>query len=83
MPPMHGKPGKSGEMGQRPPMPDMSEMPKRDKDAPAKWTDVHGAGSQRSDPKVGNAEDYADGHGPQGDAIRINNYVRLVRDVKK
>jgi hypothetical protein len=43
--------------------------------------DVHGAGAQRSDPKVGNSADYPHGHGPQGDVIRINNYVRLVRDV--
>ncbi len=43
------------------------------------WMDVHGAGAQRSDPKVGNAADYPTGHGPQGDAIRIDNYVRLVR----
>ncbi len=46
------------------------------------WIDIHGAGSQRSDPKVGDPADYADGHGPQGDAIRVNNYVRLVRSVK-
>jgi uncharacterized protein DUF1566 len=45
------------------------------------WMDVHGAGSQRSDPKVGDPADYPTGHGPQGDAIRIYNYVRLVRDV--
>jgi hypothetical protein len=45
------------------------------------WIDIHGAGSQRSDPKTGNPEDYADGHGPQGDAIRIYNYVRLVRTI--
>lgn len=44
------------------------------------WTDVHGAGSQRSDPKVGDAADYPNGNGPQGDAIRVLNYVRLVRD---
>ncbi|GLP95355.1 DUF1566 domain-containing protein [Paraferrimonas sedimenticola] len=44
------------------------------------WQDVHGAGAQRSDPKVGDAADYPEGHGPQGDAIRIDNYVRLVRD---
>ncbi|MDV7103389.1 DUF1566 domain-containing protein [Vibrio sp. TH_r3] len=42
------------------------------------WIDVHGAGSQRSDPKVGNPSQYPTGHGPQGDAIRINNYVRCV-----
>jgi hypothetical protein len=45
------------------------------------WTDVHGAGAQRSDPKSGDPADYPTGHGPQGDAIRIYNYVRLVRDV--
>ena len=44
------------------------------------WTDVHGAGAQRSDPKVGDAADYPEGFGPQGDAIRALNYVRLVRD---
>jgi Protein of unknown function (DUF1566) len=43
------------------------------------WTDIHGAGSQRSDPKAGNPDDYPTGNGPQGDAIRIYNYVRLVR----
>lgn len=42
--------------------------------------DVHGAGAQRSDPKTGNPDDYPFGHGPQGDVIRIYNYVRLVRD---
>jgi len=45
------------------------------------WVDVHGAGAQRSDPKAGNPDDYPTGHGPQGDAIRIYNYVRLVRDI--
>jgi len=45
------------------------------------WMDVHGAGAQRSDPKMGNPEDYPEGHGPQGDAIRIYNYVRLVRNI--
>ena len=44
------------------------------------WVDVHGAGAQRSDPKSGNPADYPFGHGPQGDAIRIYNYARLVRD---
>jgi hypothetical protein len=43
------------------------------------WIDVHGAGAQRSDPKSGDPNDYSYGHGPQGDAIRINNYVRCVR----
>jgi len=44
------------------------------------WIDVHGAGAQRSDPKSGDPADWPYGHGPQGDAIRIYNYVRLVRD---
>ncbi|MBV2361506.1 DUF1566 domain-containing protein [Thalassococcus sp. CAU 1522] len=44
------------------------------------WTDVHGAGAQRSDPKVGDAANYPKGNGPQGDAIRVLNHVRLVRD---
>lgn len=43
--------------------------------------DVHGAGCQRSDPKDGNPADYPVGKGPQGDVIRILNYVRLVRDL--
>ena len=43
------------------------------------WLDVHGAGAQRSDPKVGDPSDYPTGHGPQGDAIRVYNQVRLVR----
>jgi hypothetical protein len=51
--------------------------------------DVHGAGAQRSDPKSGSYTSYFLGYdinnnpvyglGPQGDVIRINNYVRLVR----
>ena len=41
--------------------------------------DVHGAGAQRSDPKAGNPADFPKGRGPQGDVIRIYNYVRLVR----
>lgn len=43
------------------------------------WMDVHGAGAQRSDPKEGDPDNYPTGHGPQGDAIRIYNYVRAVR----
>jgi hypothetical protein len=43
--------------------------------------DVHGAGAQRSDPKVGDPADWPHGHGPQGDVIRIYNYVRCVRSV--
>lgn len=52
--------------------------------------DVHGAGAQRSDPKAGTLGDYllgkdasgnaVYGRGPQGDVVRFNNFVRLVRD---
>ncbi len=45
------------------------------------WIDVHGAGAQRSDPKTGDPSEFSEGHGPQGDAIRTYNYVRLVRDI--
>ena len=37
--------------------------------------DVHGAGAQRSDPKIGSPTS----RGPQGDMIRVYNYVRCVR----
>jgi len=50
------------------------------------WLDVHGAGCQRSDPKDGDLDDYTYvpygyyfGNAPQGDAIRILNFVRCVR----
>jgi len=50
-----------------------------------KWNgkpmNAHGAGAQRSDPKSGNPAEYSRGLGPQGDEIRIYNYVRCVRDV--
>ncbi len=42
--------------------------------------DVHGAGAQRSDYKAGDPGDYPYGHGPQGDVVRMYNFVRLVRD---
>ncbi len=41
--------------------------------------DVHGAGAQRSDPKSGDPARFPYGRGPQGDDIRIYNYVRCVR----
>jgi hypothetical protein len=41
--------------------------------------DVHGAGSQRSDPKSGDPSKFPYGRGPQGDVIRIYNYARCVR----
>lgn len=51
------------------------------------WLDVHGAGAQRSDRKYDDFTGYTyapDGYyfslSPQGDTIRIFNFVRLVRD---
>jgi hypothetical protein len=42
--------------------------------------DVHGAGSQRSDPKTGDESDYpSTGNGPQGDVRMVYNFVRAVR----
>ncbi len=41
--------------------------------------DVHGAGAQRSDPKNGDPSIYPHGKGPQGDTVRVYNYVRAVR----
>lgn len=40
--------------------------------------DVHGAGAQRSDFKTGDAAQWPEGRGPQGDEVRILNYVRCV-----
>jgi hypothetical protein len=42
------------------------------------WMDVHGAGAQRAEDKSGDPSQYPTGHGPQGDAVRIYNYVRCV-----
>ncbi len=44
-----------------------------------RWMDVHGAGAQRSDPKTGNPKQFPTGRGPQGDDVRVYNYVRAVR----
>ena len=44
--------------------------------------DVHGAGAQRCETKTGKASAYPYGHGPQGDVVRIYNYVLLVRGGK-
>jgi hypothetical protein len=51
------------------------------------WMDVHGAGAQRSDQKGGDFSGFTyvpDGYyfepSPQGDATRIYNFVRLVRN---
>ena len=45
----------------------------------SQYVNVHGAGAQRSDPKVGDPAKFPHGRGPQGDVISIYNYVRLVR----
>jgi len=44
-----------------------------------KQINAHGAGAVRSDPKTGNPSLWKNGLGPQGDEIRIYNYVRCVR----
>lgn len=57
------------------------------------WIDVHGAGAQRSDPKILNSNltqtyqsvstyngESAYVYGPQGDVVRGENFVRCVRD---
>ncbi len=51
------------------------------------WIDIHGAGCERSDPKprsfagyTHNGNGYYNANAPQGDAVRIYNYVRLVRN---
>jgi hypothetical protein len=41
--------------------------------------DVHGSGAMRADFKSGDPASYPHGRGPQGDEIRIYNYVRCVR----
>jgi len=48
----------------------------------SQFIDVHGAGAQRSDPKTGDPSAFPHGRGPQGDVIRIYNFVRLVRTIK-
>jgi hypothetical protein len=52
----------------------------------SQWLDVHGAGAQRSDQKGGDftgctyePDGYYFPMAPQGDATRIDNYVRCVR----
>jgi hypothetical protein len=43
--------------------------------------DVHGAGAQRCDLKAGDPTTLPKGRGPQGDVMRILNFVRCVRDL--
>lgn len=47
-----------------------------------KLMDVHGAGAQRNDPKSGDAADYPDNFGPQGDVRYVYNFIRCVRTVE-
>ncbi|WP_103191570.1 Lcl C-terminal domain-containing protein [Formosa algae] len=53
----------------------------KDNSAATTYYDWHGAGAQRSDPKSGQVEDYVLKSVNAADSIRINNYVRLVRNV--
>jgi hypothetical protein len=46
------------------------------------YFDWHGAGAQRSDPKSGKPSDYELASDMASDYISIDNWVRLVRDVK-
>ncbi|WP_299780920.1 DUF1566 domain-containing protein [uncultured Formosa sp.] len=54
----------------------------KDNSTATTYYDWHGAGAQRSDPKSGKSEDYLLESVNAADAIRINNYVRLVRNVE-
>jgi len=45
------------------------------------WLDVHGAGAQRTDKKVVDAKQSMGGSAPQGDALRVTNYLRIVRSL--
>ncbi|MBF4691978.1 DUF1566 domain-containing protein [Fusibacter sp. Q10-2] len=45
--------------------------------------DVHGCGAVRSDPKSGNASDYPQYFGPQGDVRYVYNHVLAVRNVNQ
>lgn len=68
-------PGFGGPPGGLPPRPESSAK------GPGEYyfVDVDGAGAQRSDPKPGDPKTFPHGRVPQGDVIRIYNYVRLVR----
>ncbi len=74
--------GNMTEMGGPGDQPPMANSYSKSSNAETNWIDVHGAGAQRSDPKAGDPSEFTEGHGPQGDAIRTYNYVRLVRDLQ-
>jgi hypothetical protein len=71
---LSGRPGGFGRGGGPPP----TGVPAADA-GDYQFTDVHGAGAQRSDPKTGDPAEFPHGRGPQGDVIRIYNCVRCVR----
>ena len=84
--PGHGGPGRMGPGGPGPGGPGgpgMGGPPGMEHpnsgNVPYHYPDVHGAGAQRSDPKTGDPGKFPHGHGPQGDVIRIFNFVRCVR----
>lgn len=52
----------------------------KDNSDATEYYDWHGAGAQRSDPKAGEIEDYLLESVNASDSLRIENYVRLVRD---
>jgi hypothetical protein len=52
----------------------------KDNSDATEYYDWHGAGAQRSDPKAGDIDDYLMESANAVDSIRIENYVRLVRD---
>ena len=54
----------------------------KDNSSATEYYDWHGAGAQRSDPKSGKIEDYLMESVNAADSLRINNYVRLVRDIE-
>jgi len=81
-----GMPGQGGGLGRSGPLlrsPGMDGPPDFNRPGSGSvsyhYADVHGAGAQRSDPKAGNPADFPHGRGPQGDVIRVYNFVRLVR----
>ena len=73
-----GRPGGFGRGGPNQGGPPPTGAPSADA-GDYQFTDVHGAGTQRSDPKTGDPAEFPHSRGPQGDIIRINNFVRLVR----
>ncbi|HTY99892.1 MAG TPA: DUF1566 domain-containing protein, partial [Rhodocyclaceae bacterium] len=78
-PDRNGPPGFGGRGGPPPGDPGFGVPPGPGERRGGQYVDVHGAGAQRSDPKSGDAGAFPRGRGPQGDTVRIDNFVRLVR----